>query len=297
MLHGIAVFPVMESAAMLSPLNVLLAICLIGFGLGVYAFWIEPRRLLITELTLPVEDLGEEVRMVMIADPQPSGPHHTAERLRKIMARADALQGDIVLLLGDYVSIAGLKTSFTEPVDTAAALGTLKAPMGVYAVLGNHDWWWGGPKMRGLLESAGIVVLEDGARLAQDGTKTLWIAGLSDPVTQRYDLPGTLKQTDPSAPVILLTHTPDVFPEVPETVALTLAGHTHGGQVYLPGVGRPVVPSRYGERYAYGHIVEGGRHLFVSSGIGTAILPVRFLTPPELVVITLTPTGAAKQTS
>ncbi|HMA15210.1 MAG TPA: hypothetical protein VKP12_10525, partial [Kiloniellaceae bacterium] len=99
------------------------------------------------------------------------------------------------------------------------------------------------------------------------------------------------------APVILLSHTPDVFPEVPAGVALTLAGHTHGGQVYIPLIGRPVVPSKYGERYARGHIVEHGRHLFVSSGIGTAVLPVRFLTPPELVVITLTPAATPKQTS
>jgi len=116
-------------------------------------------------------------------------------------------------------------------------------------------------------------------------------------VTQRYAIWTTLAQTDAGAPVILLTHTPDVFPEVPASVALTLAGHTHGGQVYIPGIGRPVVPSRFGDRYAYGHIVEEGRHLFVSAGIGTAILPLRFLTPPELVVITLTPAPAAKQTS
>lgn len=277
-------------------------LCLIALGLAVYAFWIEPRRLVVTELTLPIEDLAEEIRVVMIADPQPAGPHQTAERVREIMTQAAGLKGDIVLLLGDYVSSIGLKTSFTEPADTAAALGRLEAPMGVYAVLGNHDWGWDGPKMRSLLQAEEIEVLEDRARLAQDGAKALWIAGLADPVTQAYDLSATLAQTDTAAPVILLTHTPDVFPEVPPGVALTLAGHTHGGQVYLPGLGRLIVPSRFGERFAYGHIVEEGRHLFVSSGIGNAILPVRFLTPPELVVITLTPAtltskAAAKQTS
>lgn len=277
--------------------NFFLIFCLVGLGLAVYAFWIEPRRLVVIELALPIENLETEIRVVMIADPQPAGPHLTIERVQEIMARADALQGDIVLLLGDYVSMVGLNTSFTEPADTVAALGQLKAPMGVYAVLGNHDWWWDGPKMRRLLQEQGIVVLEDGARLAQNDTKALWIAGLADPVTQSYDVWSTLAQTDDAAPVILLSHTPDVFPEVPDSVALTLAGHTHGGQVYIPGIGRPIVPSRYGQRYAYGHIIEEGRHLFVSSGIGTAILPVRFLTPPELVVITLTPAGPTKQTS
>ncbi len=277
--------------------NFFLIFCLVGLGLAVYAFWIEPRRLVVIELALPIENLKTEIRVVMIADPQPAGPHLTIERVQEIMARADALQGDIVLLLGDYVSMVGLNTSFTEPADTVAALGQLKAPMGVYAVLGNHDWWWDGPKMRRLLQEQGIVVLEDGARLAQNDTKALWIAGLADPVTQSYDVWSTLAQTDDAAPVILLSHTPDVFPEVPDSVALTLAGHTHGGQVYIPGIGRPIVPSRYGQRYAYGHIIEEGRHLFVSSGIGTAILPVRFLTPPELVVITLTPAGPTKQSS
>ena len=159
--------------------------------------------------------------------------------------------------------------------------------MGVYAVLGNHDWWWNGPEIRRLLKEQEIVVLEDQARRVTHGGASLWIAGLADPITQAFDLSATLAMTDASAPVVLLTHTPDVFPNVPDSVAVTLAGHTHGGQVYIPGIGRPVVPSRFGERYAYGHIVEGGRNLYVSSGIGTAILPVRFLTPPDVVVIDL----------
>jgi predicted MPP superfamily phosphohydrolase len=100
------------------------------------------------------------------------------------------------------------------------------------------------------------------------------------------DLPGTLKKIrDKSNPVILLAHEPDIFPEVPERVSLTLCGHTHGGQVALPFIGRPVVPSRYGDRYAYGHIVEDGRHLIVSGGLGCSGIPVRFGVPPEIVVI------------
>jgi predicted MPP superfamily phosphohydrolase len=89
------------------------------------------------------------------------------------------------------------------------------------------------------------------------------------------------------APVILMTHNPDVFPLVPERVALTLAGHTHGGQVRLPFVGAPVIPSRFGRRFAAGHVVEGGRHLFVATGVGTSILPVRFRVPPAVAVLTL----------
>ena len=102
-------------------------------------------------------------------------------------------------------------------------------------------------------------------------------------------LKATLDETDQSAPLLLLAHTPDIFPHVPAEVALTLAGHTHGGQVDLPFLGRLIVPSRFGERFAYGLIEEAGRRLYVTSGIGTAIIPVRFRVPPEIVVITLAP--------
>ena len=87
--------------------------------------------------------------------------------------------------------------------------------------------------------------------------------------------------------MLLLTHSPDVFPRVPSRVALTLAAHTHGGQVRLPPFPPPVVPSDFGSRYAAGHIEEGGRHLFVTTGVGTSILPVRFAVPPEVVILTL----------
>ena len=79
----------------------------------------------------------------------------------------------------------------------------------------------------------------------------------------------------------------DVFPEIPERVALTLAGHTHGGQVALPWLGRPIVPSAHGERFAIGHVRERGRDLFVTSGLGTSILPVRFRVPPEISLVTI----------
>ncbi len=91
------------------------------------------------------------------------------------------------------------------------------------------------------------------------------------------------------APIILLSHNPDVFPDVPDGVALTLAGHTHGGQVRLPFVGRPIVPSRFGQRFAAGHVVEEGRHLFVATGVGTSILPVRFGVPPAVTILTVEP--------
>jgi predicted MPP superfamily phosphohydrolase len=266
----------------------------LAVALPLYPFWIEPQRLVVTRIQVPVDGLSQSLRLMVIGDLQPAGPHEDTARIEAIVDRANGEAADIVLLLGDYVSQRKLSTAFVDPRDTAKALGRLTAPLGVQAVLGNHDWWWDGPVMRRLLQGQGIEVLEDRAIRVQAGGQGLWIAGLSDPVTQATDLEGTLAQTDARAPTILLSHTPDIFPQVPAKVALTLAGHTHGGQVYLPFIGRLMVPSRFGERYAYGHMVEQGRQLYVTGGIGTAIIPVRFLVPPEIVVITLTPRAKGK---
>jgi hypothetical protein len=120
-----------------------------------------------------------------------------------------------------------------------------------------------------------------------DGRRRFWIAGVADLWTRPVNIPRALSGVPAEEPVLLLTHNPDVFPDVPARVALTLAGHTHGGQVALPFVGRPILPSRYGQRYAYGLVVEEGRALFVSPGIGTSLLPVRFRVPPEISIVTL----------
>jgi predicted MPP superfamily phosphohydrolase len=104
-----------------------------------------------------------------------------------------------------------------------------------------------------------------------------------------HDARRALAQVTNGDPVLVLTHNPDVFPEIPPRVSLTLAAHTHGGQVSLPLIGRPIVPSVFGQRYASGHVVEGGRHLFVTTGVGTSIIPVRFRVPPEISIVRLTP--------
>jgi predicted MPP superfamily phosphohydrolase len=207
----------------------------------------------------------------------------------------DAILGerpDVVLLLGDYYNngrrpdrwrAAGGPMSIDGVADE---LGRLRAPLGVYAVLGNHDWWLDGRRIERALTARGIVVLENRAVAARPG---LWLAGLADEMTRDPDPLVALAPVPAGATVLALTHNPDVFPLVPPQVALTVAGHTHGGQLRLPLLGAPVVPSRYGERFAAGHIVEDGRHLFVTTGVGTSIYAMRFGVTPEIVVLTLTP--------
>ena len=289
-----------------------------GIGLGGYAV-AEPWRLNVTRYAVsPPNWPGDlKLKLAIIADIHACDPWMSVARVRQIVARTNALDADAVLLLGDYV--AGYRLGrFATPVahdDWAAELSQLKAPLGVHAVLGNHDWWEdrdvqdrrAGPIKSGLaLRNARIPVYEnDAVRLEKDG-RAFWIAGLGDqwafwPKDDKYldfvrhgkvdydgvdDLPGTLAKITDDAPVILMAHEPDIFPKVPARVALTVSGHTHGGQIRL-GSFAPIVPSRYGRRYVYGHIIEDNRNLIVSGGLGCSALPLRFGSPPEIVVVEL----------
>ena len=132
----------------------------------------------------------------------------------------------------------------------ASELRSSTAPFGVWAVLGNHDWWLDAPRVERAFESVGIPVLEDSAVSVGRGACRFWVAGVSDFREGRHDVAQALARAPDSEVVIAVTHNPDVFPMVPARVSLTIAGHTHGGQVYVPLVGRPVVPSNYGQRYA-----------------------------------------------
>ncbi len=155
--------------------------------------------------------------------------------------------------------------------------------------MSREHWWFDHTRVQAALEARGIRVLEDRAVRIDRGPAHFWLAGVSDFWEGNHDVDGTLGQVEDNEPVLAITHNPDLFPRFPSRVSLVIAGHTHGGQVWLPIFGRPVVPSGYGQRYAIGEIVEGGRHLFVSGGLGTSILPVRFLVPPEISVLTLHP--------
>jgi predicted MPP superfamily phosphohydrolase len=214
-------------------------------------------------------------------------PYTGIEKIKLVVARTNAERPDLVVILGDYLTQNELGGKFVPPQPIADALKSLHSPMGTVSVLGNHDWWFDGVAVTKALRGVGIVVLENRAYRMQFNGKSFWIAGLADLMTRKPDIVGTLRQVDDDDPIILLTHSPDIFIHVPSRVSLTLAGHTHGGQVNFPLFGRLIVPSSFGQRYAIGHVVENGRHLFVSSGIGTSIIPVRFRVPPEIVILTL----------
>lgn len=275
---------------------------LAGLFVSIYAFFVEPfLRLRVKTWRIQPENWpkGKQLKVVVVSDIHVGEPFIGLKRVRQVVTRANALGGDVIVLLGDFVASHPFVAKPVKMADVAPILSTLSAPQGVFAVLGNHDWWddlnaqrrGGGPNLYGqLLEANGIPVLSNSA-VKLDG---VWLAGLEDQFAIRRnnrwtgldDLPGTMAQITDEDPVILLAHEPDIFPEVPETVALTLSGHTHGGQVRLFGWS-PIVPSRFGNRYAYGHVRENGRDLVVSGGIGCSILPVRFGVVPEITVVEL----------
>ncbi|SFL12818.1 metallophosphoesterase [Methylorubrum salsuginis] len=285
-------------------------VALAGLGTGAYAVGIEPMRLVVTRYRLrPLGPwpAGFRLRIVALADLHACEPWMPVSRIEGIVATANTLGGDVTVLLGDYVSGLNAVTRYVDAAEWAPVLGRLRPPLGIYAILGNHDWWedrsaqrrGAGPTIAGAaLARNGIRVLENAALPLTLREQTFWLAGLGDqlafqPSRKRRgatgigqdDLPATLAQIPDGAPAILLAHEPDIFPKVPPRIALTLSGHTHGGQVRLFGRA-PVVPSRYGARYAYGHVREQA-DLIVSGGLGMSIAPVRLGVPPEIVVVDL----------
>lgn len=229
------------------------------------------------------------LRLAVIADLHAGAPQIDEERIERIVDRVNSERVDLVALLGDYIDTNVALAEWIAPEKIAARLGRLESRLGTYAVLGNHDWAHAGARMGRSLRDAGITLLENQV-VEVDG---FWIAGLGDLMKRTADLEGTLAQVPPDAPVLLFSHNPDVFPRVPASVALTLSGHTHGAQVDIPILRDKLTPSRFGARYTGGHIEEGGRHIYVSDGIGTSRLPVRFRAKPELPVLELRPSSNA----
>lgn len=271
---------------------------LAGAGLAGYAGMEAAGALSITRYRLTPPHWSKEQRLSItaIADIHAGGPNMGLARIREIVGTANALRSDLIVLLGDFVATHRFVTEVVPGPVWAAELAKLSAPLGVYAILGNHDWWHHQQEIRQAVKAARIPLFENQAiQLGQPGQR-FWLAGLGDQLAFPQkgggflgadDLPGTLAQVSTPDPVILLAHEPDIFVRVPDRVSLTLAGHTHGGQIRLPLVWPRFVPSSYGARFAYGHIREGGRNMIVSGGLGTSIVPLRLGMPPEILRIDL----------
>lgn len=276
-------------------------------GTGAYGAYIEPRsgpRVTRYALTPKNWPQGLKLRVAALSDLHCGSRHVSLDHLRMIVAAANGLEADLILLLGDYVTNARSNVHRVQPDEWARELARLTAPLGRFAILGNHEYWddparrirKAGMTAGGLaLDRAGIPLLRNGVVRLEKAGQTFWLAGLDDQIAFPAgngnfvgldDLEGTLRQVTDDRPVILMAHEPDIFVDVPSRVALTLSGHTHGGQVRIFGWS-PYIPSQYGDRFAYGHIVEQERDLIVSCGLGTSGPPFRIGMPPEIVQVDL----------
>ncbi len=253
-----------------------------GFILIVWSFKIEPNLLEIKHYFIKNENLNG-LRIVYAVDFHIA--KHDKKRLEKIIETINAQNADLILLGGDFIKGHNdLRTMSPERI--AAKLRKLHAPLGVFSVLGNHDWYIGGRKMKHALQAAGIVVLGNDNEIIPFNKGKFTLAGVADKITCVADSHQALKNTP--EPRIFLTHTPDVFPDITDSVELVLAGHTHGGQVKLPFIGALIVPLEHGRRYAEGFIEENGKKMIVSKGLGTSRISIRFNCKPEIMVIEFT---------
>lgn len=243
-------------------------------------------------LPFPAGAPRNAVTVALLTDTHLSGPDNSPERMARIVAQINGLKPDLILLGGDYIG-DDKGGAIYDAVASIAPFAGLRAPMGVVAVLGNHDAR-SQQNQRALSEADWAAAFRRiGVTLLQDGVMRrgpLAIGGLKDVITRKPDIDATMKRMRAAggAPVIL-SHGPDVFPKLPDAPSLTLVGHTHCGQIAFPFWGITYVPSRYGTRYACGLYREQGRTMIVSGGVGTSSAPVRMLAPPDIWLVTIRP--------
>ncbi|MFH1086395.1 MAG: metallophosphoesterase, partial [Chloroflexota bacterium] len=260
------------------------AVLAVGGAAG-YALGIEPACLTLERVRIPVAGLAPALnglRVVHLTDLH-LHPGQEPRLIRRAAALTNRLAPDVIVLTGDYTSESA------DPLERLAPeLAALRAPLGAFACLGNHDLWYDAERARRVLEQIGIRVLVNGGVALEVGGAALYLAGLDDGWSGAPDLAAALDGCPSDAPVLLLAHEPDLAPRwaADARVALQLAGHSHGGQVRLPGVGAPMLPY-LAQRYDMGLYRVGAMWLYVSRGVGTTGLPVRLGCPPEVTELTL----------
>ena len=260
------------------------AVTLPAVGVG-YGF-AESDSVRIERVTRPLPNLPKSfdgLRVAFLTDLH-HGPYTHLEFISRIVRTTLSLQPDLILLGGDY-SLRNWK--YIRPCfDTLAGLS---APLGVFGVLGNHDYWHGLDDTRAGMRRAGIAELTNSGTWITNGTDRFRLGGVDDLWCGRPDLEAAVGEATHRDAVLLVSHNPDFAETMRDNrVGLMLSGHTHGGQMIVPGMKNPFIPSRYGQKYSHGLVEAPRTTVYVSRGIGLTGLPVRYNCPPELTLLTLT---------
>ena len=284
--------------AMIASALLLLALLCVAYG-----YFIEPNRLVLTREEIKIKNWDpafDGLRIALISDIHGGSNGASAENIRRVVESTNAENPDVIVLLGDYVSQGSAEQPVRMPMrEVADNLAGLRAKYGVYAVLGNHDGWYGDAEITSELTRIGYRVLQNEIAFIQQNGSSLRLLGLKDHLKldswRTFD--ETVRSTVNSYPkegqLVVLEHSPDIlyilnyWKHLNPDFKLMLAGHTHGGQVWFPILGAPFVPSSVGQRYTRGHVKEEGVDMFVTSGVGTSILPFRFMVPPEVAIVTI----------
>ena len=258
----------------------------VGYPTRIESHWLQVEKVEVPIAGLPPQLDG--LRIVQLSDLHLSAVA-PLKYIQRAVTRAQNLAGDLVVVTGDYIT-----DDADQAVACASALALLHAPLGVYAILGNHDHWTDAHKVAGALAGAGLTVLRNqGRAIARDGGERadLWLAGLDDVWVQQDDLESALRGAPAGVPVLLLVHEPDYAERIADRAAelgvvLQLSGHSHGGQVRLPLLGAPFLPY-LGQKYAAGLQKAGEMWVYTNRGIGLVHPAVRFNCPPEITSLTL----------
>lgn len=221
------------------------------------------------------------LKVVFLSDFHVGSHSGDVRRLASLVDEAGALGPHLICLGGDYMNMMPFGNGRVPPETIAPILGRLKAPLGCFAILGNHDADYGAELVTRALRGAGIVVLEDDGRALVYAGSPIHVAGLSSDL-RASDIVARLPAGDPA---IIIAHDPAAFRHMPSGPYVMLCGHTHGGQVCLPFFGPLINRSEAPLRWTYGHVVEGGKHMYVTSGIGTSGFPIRIGAAPEIVAL------------